>query len=31
MDALKAIEAKGSQSGATSEKIVMTKVTIEVK
>jgi cyclophilin family peptidyl-prolyl cis-trans isomerase len=31
MDALKAIEAKGSPSGATSEKIVMTKVTIEVK
>ena len=31
MDALKAIEAKGSEGGATSEKIVMTKVTIEVK
>jgi len=31
MDVLKAIEAKGSPSGATSEKIVMTKVTIEVK
>ncbi len=31
MDVLKAIEAKGSQSGATSEKMSITKVTIEVK
>jgi peptidyl-prolyl cis-trans isomerase B (cyclophilin B) len=30
MDVLKALEAKGSQSGATSEKLMMTKVTIEV-
>jgi cyclophilin family peptidyl-prolyl cis-trans isomerase len=31
MDVLKAIEAKGSPSGATSEKLSITKVTIEVK
>jgi peptidyl-prolyl cis-trans isomerase B (cyclophilin B) len=31
MDALKALEAKGSPGGATSEKLMMTKVTIEVK
>ena len=30
MDVLKALEAKGSQNGATSEKLMMTKVTIEV-
>jgi cyclophilin family peptidyl-prolyl cis-trans isomerase len=31
MDVLKALEAKGSQSGATSERLAMTKVTVEVK
>ena len=31
MDVLKALEAKGSQSGATSERMAMTKVTVEVK
>jgi len=31
MDVVKALEAVGSQSGATSEKLLMTKVTIEVK
>ena len=31
MDVVKALEAAGSQSGATSEKLLMTKVTIEVK
>jgi len=31
MDVLKALEAKGSPSGATSEKLTITKVTIEVK
>ncbi len=31
LDVLKALEAKGSQSGATSERLLMTKVTVEVK
>jgi cyclophilin family peptidyl-prolyl cis-trans isomerase len=31
MDVLKALEAKGSPSGATAEKLAITKVTIEVK
>jgi len=31
MDTLKALEAAGSQSGSTSEKLTMNKVTIEVK
>ena len=31
MDVVKALEAAGSQSGATSEKLFMSKVTIEVK
>ncbi len=31
MDVLKALEAKGSQSGQTSERLAMTKVTVEVK
>ncbi len=31
MDVLKALEAKGSQGGTTSEQLLMTKVTVEVK
>ncbi|MEQ1834008.1 MAG: peptidylprolyl isomerase [Candidatus Eisenbacteria bacterium] len=31
MDVLKALEAKGSQGGQTSERMAMTKVTVEVK
>ena len=31
MDVLKLLEASGSQSGQTSERLTMTKVTVEVK